>query len=194
MAIWGQTPDVHSAIVTILKSSDKKPGWPKCFQLVLKKNNILRFRGSLCSLELYKWYCSWAQAFAGRALPFRGWVRVWRPAHAPATHHQLPTAHQLQLGYQVNKVLVEQTMHKDEQMLVLTHDVEKVVVEGNCRQLVKAAVEVLKSEEEGALLGPRSPGRAAQLCAGWRPGIIHQVSWRTDLPFIIIQSVWLAWG
>ena len=35
-------------------------------------------------------------------------------------------------------------MHKDEKMLVLTHDVEKVVVEGNCRQLVKAAVEVLK--------------------------------------------------
>ena len=49
--------------------------------------------------------------------------------HAPAaTHHQLPTAHQLQLGYQVNKLLVGLAMIKEQEGLVLTHKGEKMMV------------------------------------------------------------------
>ena len=51
--------------------------------------------------------------------------------HAPAaTHHQLPTAHKLQLGYQVNKVSVEQVMLKEQEQerLVLAQMREKLVV------------------------------------------------------------------
>ena len=51
------------------------------------------------------------------------------PTHAAAaTHHQLPTAHQLQLGYQVNKVLVEQAIPKKQERLVLAQMREKLMV------------------------------------------------------------------